>query len=289
VVEFFSLWSTIIDGGGAVMSVAKTSALETYAAQLRAWRKKRGWTQLELAAKICYSDALVSMVELTSRTPSLDFAKRCDSAFDAPDTFEQLHGLVSREAWPSYYAPVVNFELQAVRIHQWELRVIPGLLQTQDYARSVIRAGNPRIAQAELDRKVDARLDRQRILERDKPPMFWVVLYEGALRHLIGGPAVMGAQLDRLIAADGSPDIVIQVLPFTAYDHPGTDGPIQVFDLPDSTSVAYMECNGGGMLTEAPEAVADVMTTLNMIRAAALPPRESMALLRQIRSEIVHD
>jgi hypothetical protein len=176
-----------------------------------------------------------------------------------------------------------------VRVHQWEMRVVPGLLQTEDYARSVISAGNPRIAQVELDRKVNGRLDRQRIMERDKPPMFWIVLYEGALRHLIGGPAVMGEQLDKIIEAGRSPDIVIQVLPFTSYDHPGTDGPIQIFDLPDTGSVAYMECNGGGMITETPEAVADLMTKLNMIRAAALPPRESMTLLRQIRSEIAHD
>jgi transcriptional regulator with XRE-family HTH domain len=271
------------------MSAVKTSALEAFAAQLKAWRKKRGWSQGDLAAKLAYSDSLISGVETLAKTPTLDFAKRCDEAFDAPETFVVLHALLSREAWPSYYAPVIDFEHQAVRIHHWELRVIPGLLQTEDYARSVIGAGNPRIAQVELDRKVNARLDRQRILERDKPPMFWVVLYEGALRHLIGGPGVMAAQLDRIIAAGCSPDIVIQVLPFTSYDHPGADGPMQIFDLQDGGSVAYMECRGGGMIAETPEAVSDLMTKLNMIRAAALPPRESMTLLRQIRSEIPHD
>lgn len=82
---------------------------------------------------------------------------------------------------------------------------------------------------------------------------------------------------------------MIQILPFTAYDHSGTDGPMLVFDRPDATSAAYTECNGGGMITETPEAVSDLMTKLNMIRAAELPPRESMTLLGQIRSEIVHD
>jgi transcriptional regulator with XRE-family HTH domain len=271
------------------MSAVKTSALETYAAQLKAWRKKRGWSQGSLADKLAYSDSLVSGIETLAKTPTLDFAKRCDEAFDAPETFVSLHGLVSREAWPSYYAPVIDFELQAVRIHQWETRVVPGLLQTEDYARSVISAGNPRIAQVELDRKVNARLDRQRILERDKPPMYWTVVGEGALRQVIGSPAIMAAQLDRLFEADRSPDVVIQVIPFTAYDHPGTDGPMMIFDLPDATSASYMECNGGGMITEDSEAVADQMTRLNMIRAAALPPRESMALLQQIRSEVAHD
>jgi transcriptional regulator with XRE-family HTH domain len=272
-----------------VKTSVKTSALETYAAQLKAWRKKRGWSQVDLADKIAYSDSLVSGIETVARTPSLDFSKLCDDAFGAPETFESLHGLVSREAWPSYFAPVIDFENQAVRIHEWELRVVPGLLQTGDYARSVISAHNPRITQLELDRKVSARLDRQRLFDRDDPPMYWTVISEGVLRQLIGSPSIMAEQLDKIIEAGQSPDILIQVLPFTAYDHPGTDGPMKIFDLPDSTSVAYMECNGGGMITETPEAVADLMTNLNMIRAAALPPRESMTLLRQIRSEIAHD
>jgi transcriptional regulator with XRE-family HTH domain len=271
------------------MSAVKASSLEAFATQLRAWRKKNRWSQVDLAARLIYSDALVSGIETMTKTPTLDFAKRCDEVFDAPETFVVLHALLSREAWPSYYAPMIDFENQAVRIHQWELRVVPGLLQTEDYMRSVISAGNPGIAQVELDRKVNARLDRQRILERDKPPMFWVVMYEGALRHLIGGPVIMAAQLDRIIEANCLPNIVIQVLPFASYDHPGADGPMQIFDLQDGGSVAYMECRGGGMIAETPEAVTDLMTKLNMIRAGALPPRESMVLLRQIRSEIAHD
>ena len=221
-----------------------------------------------------------------AKTPTLDFAKRCDEAFGTPGTFVSLHELLSREAWPSYFAPVIDFELQAVRIHEWEMRVIPGLLQTEDYARSVIRAGKPRISEAELERKVNGRIDRHRLFERDNPPMYWTVLHEGALRQVIGSALIMGAQLDKIIGVSRSPDVVVQVLPFVASDHPGTDGPITVFDFPDTSPAAYMECNGGGMITEDPEAVAGLMTTMNMIRAAALPQRESLDLLRQIRSEI---
>lgn len=267
------------------MSAVKTSALETYAAQLKAWRKKRGWSQGQLADQLRYSDSLVSGIETLAKTPTLDFAKHCDAAFDAPETFVALHKLVSREAWPSYYAPVIDFEEQAVRIHQWEMRVVPGLLQTEDYARSVISAGKPGLSQAELDRKVTARTERQRLFDRENPPMFWAVIHEGALRQVIGSPAIMDEQLDKIIEAARSSRVVVQVLPFSASDHPGTDGPMQVFDLPESTSVAYMECMGGGMITESPEAVADLMVTMNMIRAAALPQRESTDLLRQIRSE----
>ena len=129
------------------MSAVKTSALATFAAQLKAWRKCRGWSQGELAARLAYSDSLVSGIETMAKTPTLDFAKRCDEVFGTPRTFVSLHELVSREAWPSYFAPVIDFEIQAVRIHEWEMRVVPGLLQTEDYARSVISAGKPRIGE----------------------------------------------------------------------------------------------------------------------------------------------
>ncbi len=268
------------------MSLVKTSAMAAYAAQLRAWRQQSGWSQAELAEKLLCSDSLVSGVETMGKTPTRDFATRSDEAFGTPGTFTALHELISREAWPSYFAPVIDFETRAVRIHEWELRVVPGLLQTEDYARTVISAGKPRSGADELDCSVNARLERQRILSGDNPPMLWDVLHEGVLRHVIGGPAVMAGQLDKLIALAGVPGVVIQVLPFSANDHPGTDGPISVFDFSDAPSVAYTECNGGGMIVEAADQVAELMTTVNMIRAAALPPRESMDLLRQIRSEV---
>jgi transcriptional regulator with XRE-family HTH domain len=271
------------------VSAVKASALATFAEQLRAWRQRQGWSQAELAEKLLCSDSLVSGVERVNKTPTLDFAMRVDEAFGIPGTFVALHVLISREAWPSYFAPVVDFETRAVRIHEWELRVIPGLLQTEGYARSVISAGKPRLGPDALDRAVGARLERQRILVRDSPPMYWTVLHEGMLRHVVGSRATMADQLEKVIDAARMPDIVIQVLPFTAGDHPGTDGSVAVFDFADAPSVAYTECNGGGMIVESPDQVGDLMTTLNLIRAAALPQRESMNLLVQIRSEIGDD
>jgi transcriptional regulator with XRE-family HTH domain len=268
------------------MTEVKVSAMAAFAAQLKAWRKKNGWSQAALADKIGYSDSLVSGVETLDKTPTLPFSRACDEALGAPGTFEALHQLVSREAWPSYFAPVIDFEAEAVRIHEWELRVIPGQLQTENYARAVISAGQPWLDDGALERKVQGRLERQRIFERDSPPKLWTVLHECVLRQLIGGPAVMGEQLDRLLEVGRSSDVILQVLPFAAWDHPGTDGPLTVFDFADSTSKAYTECKGGGMITETPDAVVDLMATMNLIRAAALPPRDSMDLLRRIRSEI---
>jgi hypothetical protein len=139
---------------------------------------------------------------------------------------------------------------------------------------------------AAIDRAVGARLERQEILAREDPPMLWHVLHEGVLRHVVGGPAIMAAQLDKLAELAAQPGIVIQILPFSASDHPGTDGPILVYDFAGASSVAYTECNGGGRVVESADEVGDLTMILNMIRAAALPPRESVSLIRKIRGEI---
>jgi hypothetical protein len=112
-----------------------------------------------------------------------------------------------------------------VRIHGWELGAIPGLIQVGAYAHALIRVSRAMDSDSAIDRLVSARIERQAILGRENPPMIWYVIDEGVLRHVIGDQTVMGAQLDRVIEAAGTPGIVIQVLPFTA-DHAGTDGPI---------------------------------------------------------------
>lgn len=267
------------------MSEVKTTSLAAFATQLRAWRQQMGWTQVETGEKLGYSASLVSGIETMDKTPTADFAKRCDKAFGTPGTFETLQELVAREAYPAFFAPVVPFEREAVRIHGWELGAIPGLLQTEDYARALIRVSRALDSDAAVDRLVAARIERQVILSSETSPMLWYVIDEGVLRHVIGGPAVMGTQLDRMIEAAGTPGIVIQVLPFTA-DHAGTDGPISIYEFAAAPAVCYTECYSGGRIVEAHAEVAELMTVMSLLRASALPPRESLELIRRIRSEI---
>jgi transcriptional regulator with XRE-family HTH domain len=268
------------------VAAVKASAMSKFASQLRGWRARQGWSQAELAGRLGYSGALVSQVEQEHKPPSAEFAAKCDEVFGTPATFAAFQELVAREAWPSYFAPVVDSETRATQIHEWEQRVVPGLLQTEGYARSVIRAGQPRIAQDELERRVTLRLERQAIFTRQTgSPMYWAVIHEGVLRHVVGSPEVMRAQLGRLIDAADSLDVLIQVLPYSASDHPGTDGPVLVFDFADAPSSGYTECKGGGMIVEQPEQVAGLVITMNLIRAAALSPRESRKHIVNIRDE----
>jgi transcriptional regulator with XRE-family HTH domain len=270
----------------SAMSEMKASALAAFAGQLRSWRQHLGWTQVEMGAKLGYSASLISGIETMDKAPTVDFATRCDELFGTPGTFTTLQGLVAREAYPAFFAPVIPFEREALRIHGWELGAVPGLLQTEDYARALIRSGRPMDSGEELDRLVAARIERQEVVNREKPPLLWYVLDESVVRHVTGGRTVMAAQLDRLLEVSGAPGVVLQVLPFTADNHAGADGPISLYEFTDGPSVCYTECYGGGRIIEGRPEVANLMTVISLIRASALSARESRELIRQIRSEI---
>ena len=275
-------------------SDVKTTSLLAFASQLRAWRQQAGWTQVELGQKMGYSASLISGVESMDKPPTAEFARACDLAFGAPGfsedagtpgTFMTFYELVAREAYPAFFAPVVPFERDAVRIHGWELGSVPGLLQTEDYARAHLRSGRPQDSDSAIDKLVAARLDRQRILDGGGTPLLWYVIDEGALRHAVGGPRVMGAQLDRLIEAAGLPGVLVQVLPFRARDNAGADGAIAIYEFAEAPAVCYTECYSGGRIVEQRDEVAELTTVINLIRATALPPHESLDLIRRIRSE----
>ena len=262
------------------------TALDTYAGELKAWRDHLDLTQQAFADKAGYSLALVQAVEQCKRSPTAAFAKQCDKVTGAPGTFKRWQLQVARESYPAFFAPVVAFERDAVRIHGWELGAVPGLLQTEDYARALIKITRPQDSGDEVERLVSARMERQDILSREHPPLLWYVFDESALRRIVGGLPVMRDQLDRLITAAGVPGTVIQVLPFATGEGIGADGPISVYEFSDAPTVVYTECNRGGRVIEDHAEVAEMMTKVNMIRVSSLSPRASAELICKIRSEI---
>jgi transcriptional regulator with XRE-family HTH domain len=198
------------------MASADAGGTSSFAAKLRAQRTARGWTQVELGKRIGYSGSFVSDVERGERAPSEDFAQRCDEAFGLPRTFARLYEDLRRNAYPPFFAPVLPYEREADTIHGWCLGAVPGLLQTERYARSVVRAQRPWDDEESVQRTVEARTERQDILARSKPPMLWYVMHEGMLRHVIGDAEIMGEQVGKLIKAAETPRIIIQVLPIVS-------------------------------------------------------------------------
>jgi hypothetical protein len=231
------------------------------------------------------SNGSVSDVERGDRGATDDFARRCDEVLGLPGSFLRLWEDLQRESFPTWFAPIVPIEREASKISGWEPSAVPGLLQTEAYARSLIKARRPGDDEETVERTVQARMERQGTLTRPKPPLCCYVLAEGVLRQAIGGPEVMAEQLDKILKATDTPGFVLQVLPFSAQQHAGIDGHLYLYERPGVPIAAYTECIGGGRLVEDQQEVSDLTTVMGMLRAAALPPWDSVALMRTIRRD----
>src|SRR6266567_4491233 len=152
-----------------------STAVENFADELRAWRERLGWSQAELGARMGYSGSHVSSVERMDRTPTFEFAKKADEALGTPDTFKRLHKRITKEAFPSWFTPFVDFETRATRVHNWDNHCITGLLQIEDYARAIISSGRPDLSADAVERDVASRMERQLVLDREELFAWFVI------------------------------------------------------------------------------------------------------------------
>jgi transcriptional regulator with XRE-family HTH domain len=269
----------------AYAGLMDVTARTMFTEELKAHREKTGLTQEDIAQKANVSLSLLKKIENGRRRPQRDFAVWCDEFFGSPGTFERFHRLTLLETFPEWFASRMVYEEQASVITEWEMRGIPGLLQTRAYAQAMIRACRPFDPEPHVVRDIDSRIERQDILSRDDPPRLWILLAEGALRQIIGDQSVMRSQLDRLIEVAGTTKCVLQVLPYNAAEAPAPGGPASLFEFPDRSPAAYLEGWDVGWLVEDANQVTRISTTLSMIRGCALSPAESRNLMVKIRGE----
>jgi transcriptional regulator with XRE-family HTH domain len=259
------------------------SARSVFADLLAAYRKEAGWTQAEAAQRFSVSSSLYRKIESCDRKPQRDMAIRGDELFRTPGAFMRVYKEIVTEPYSPWFGPRVEFEDRAAAITDWEQRGVPGLLQTEAYARAAIRACRPYMDPEAIEQRIRGRLERQDVLARDRPPKMWAVVSEGVLRQQVGGRDVMTEQLDHLVTVSDSSRAVIQVLPFSATDAPGLDGPAALFEFEGRSPVAYLEGWESGQVIEDPREVAVIATALNMIRGCALSPADSRQLIAEIR------
>ncbi len=171
----------------------------------------------------------------------------------------------------------VGLEASASSIRTYQTHLVPGLLQTEEYARALIRASRPGETPESVDRRIALRTRRQAMLHDDDGLELWAVLDEAVLRRPIGGHAVMRAQLVRLLESGELPRVTIQVLPFARGAHAGVEGSFSIIGFPDPTDldVVYVDCPAGNIFLEKEKDVRRHTTWFDHLRAAALPPDES--------------
>jgi transcriptional regulator with XRE-family HTH domain len=264
--------------------------------ELRRLREEAHVTIDVVADRLGCSPSKVSRIETghTSATPR-DVKDMLDVYGIAGMESEELVQ-IAREArqkgWWHPYSTVlvgayVGLEAAARSIRAYEQQVIPGLLQSEDYAVAMIRAARLSDTPLEIDRRVHVRMARQSLLIQDEPIELRVVLDEAVLSRPVGGEAVMRDQFVRLIEATELPNVTLQVLPFAAGAHAAMDGTFAILDFPEAQDpdVVYAENATGGLFLEKSEELKKYSSIFDTIRAAALTPEESTALIARLIEE----
>ena len=260
------------------------------ASELRRLRRAAG-ISLEAAAKhLDLAHSSLSRIETGQaaiRPPYVDSLARL---YGVPD--EQREALIrlARDAkqrgwWQSYadvlsdqYSTYIAFEAEASAIRTYEPHTMPGLLQTEDYARALTAAQLPEATAEEVERRVKVRMERQTRLT-ENGLRFWAILGEPALRYLVGGPEVMRAQLAHLVETAKLPHVTIQVLPYAAGAHPGMGGPFVILSYPESSDVVYLENLTRSLYLEEDEELEQYNHIYEHLRAAAVRPGDSTGLI----------
>jgi transcriptional regulator with XRE-family HTH domain len=188
-----------------------------------------------------------------------------------------------RDVLPNPYEVFIGLEAGAASIRNFEPVVVPGLLQTEEYARQMSRGGPRELDREDIERRVQVRMERQRILTREDRPRLWAVIDEAVIRRVVGGPDVMREQLRYLIECAEQGKTTLQVVPFSAGAHAGTTGPFIILDFPEPTdpSVVYVETLAGDLYLEERSDVDRYTLAFDRLLAAALHPDDSVRLVQQ--------
>lgn len=269
--------------------------------QLRRLRESRGVTREEAGHLIRGSESKISRMELGrvgfkerdvadlltlygvaeegARKAVLDLVTTANE----PGWWHRFNDLL-----PSWFQAYVGLEEAAARIRTYEVQFVPGLLQTKEYAKAVITAGSAGVGGDEIARRVDLRLERQRVLERPGGPILWAVIDEAALRRPIGGAEVMKAQLEHLIDLMRQPTITIQIMPFDFGGHSAEGGAFSILRFPDHDlpDVVYVEQLASALYLDKREDVDRYTEVMERLCAVSTTPDETVDLLNKIKEEI---
>ncbi|GAA3135001.1 helix-turn-helix transcriptional regulator [Planomonospora alba] len=270
-------------------------------AQLRRLREARHITLERAGHTIRASHSKVSRMELGRVSFRLRDVADLLTLYGVTDEAERasLLGLVERanqpgwwhnysDVLPSWFETYVGLEESASVIRNYEVQFVPGLLQSEDYARAVVRLGFPDAPEQEVARRVRLRMARQRLLHAPDPVHLWAVLDEAVLRRPLGGPEVMRGQIDRILRAVELPNVTVQIAPFSIGGHAAAGGPFSLlrFAQPDLPDIVYLEQLTSAVYLEKREEVERYLEVMERLCLAAEPASETPAILTRIRDEL---
>ncbi|MGW3067003.1 helix-turn-helix domain-containing protein [Streptomyces sp. NPDC001130] len=262
---------------------------EKYGAELRQRREAAGLTQEELAQRALMSRTHIAHIEAGRRRPDVKDAQRLDQVLETGGFFERFLPTLDGRRVAEHFEEALEFEGQAIEIREYAPSLVPGLLQTKEYAYEVFSSGYPRKSDEELDKLMATRLERARILDNFHSPEVCWLLDEAVLRRAVGGPAVMCRQLGHIVELSESRRIRVHVLPYSVGAHALQAGFLSLMWFEDLPPIAYAEGVKNGRIMELPSMVRECQELYDQALGDALSRRKSLDLLRSVAEGYEHE
>ncbi|MFJ9841277.1 helix-turn-helix transcriptional regulator [Kitasatospora sp. NPDC101155] len=254
--------------------------------QVKRWREQAGVTREALSKAACYDIESVRSMEAGRRKPSLKLLQVADELCGAKGMLVGAVEFLKPEKFPSYSQGYTDAESTAIAIHTYEALLVPGLLQTEEYARELISHACPPLDDETVEVRVAGRMQRQEKLTSSPPVLFGFVIYEAALHAKVGSPDLMKRQLAHIVEMSNLRNVVVQVLPASRAAYPALTGPMILLETADHEQLAYVEGHRTGVLHADPDKVNVITQRHGMIRMQALSTEESVEFIRKVAEEL---
>ncbi|MFI0774287.1 Scr1 family TA system antitoxin-like transcriptional regulator [Streptomyces sp. NPDC021212] len=275
------------DNAGSNNEPESTDSLKMFGAIVKVFRERAGYTQEQLAPLLGYSVQTLASIEQGRRFPQREYVDRAEDVLDAFGALRAAAKYLARKpglaAWFKQWAAL---EELAISLCTYECRLIPGLLQNEAYEEAVFHSTVPPLTDDEIETRLAARRERQRLLW-DRPNTAFSFIFEQALleRHT-GGAEVTKALIDHLLKCSELRNVEIQIIPLVQEAHASLEGPMQLLETPDNQWFGYLEGQRSGQLITGPKEVSVLQMRYAKLRSQALTPEDSVSLLRQIRGAL---
>ncbi|MEU9781000.1 helix-turn-helix transcriptional regulator [Streptomyces phaeochromogenes] len=264
-----------------------SDSLKTFGLVHKAFRKRAGLTQEEFAPLVRYQPSTVASIEQGRRLPPRVYVERAEEVLDAFGVLRAAAKYATREpGLASWFRKWADLEEQAISLYTFENRLVPGLLQTEAYARTLFNARLPVLTDSQIEAQLAARADRQQLLTEMPNTAFNFIVEEHIIKRGTGGTNVTRELIEHLLAVTELRNVELQLMPVTRHIHAGLNGPIQLLETSDNDWFGYCEGQESGQLIVSPKTVSVLHMRYAKLRSQALTPDDSRSLLERTRGAL---
>ncbi|MFJ9803777.1 helix-turn-helix domain-containing protein [Streptomyces wuyuanensis] len=264
-----------------------SDSLRTFGAFVQGLREHAGLSREAFAPMVRFSRHTVASIELGRRMPDTQFVELAEAALGNTGALRRAFGHLTRQpGLASWFREWARRERTAVSLCTYECRMVPGLLQSEGYARTLFENAVPPLSDAQVEEQLAARMERQQLLRTRLNVPFSFIVAEAVFSERLGGPQVTRGMLDHVLAGTEPRNVTLQVMPLGCEFHACLDGPLQLLEGPDGKRYAYSEGQRNGRLIGDPKEVVALQQAYDTLRSQALTPSESRGLLERIRGAL---